>query len=153
MQMSKLESPTTDSLASLLASLPERQRRKILAGLTKAERQRVEFLWPFWARPKQIAPPGTWRTWLILAGRAFGKTRTGAEYVRAAIEGERACRVALVAATAADARDVIVEGESGILAVSPPWNKPVYEPSKRRLTWPSGAIATLYSADDRHDRR
>jgi phage terminase large subunit-like protein len=148
MQMSKLESPTTDSLASLLASLPERQRRKILAGLTKEERQRVEFLWPFWARQKQLAPPGTWRTWLILAGRAFGKTRTGAEYVRAAIEGERACRVALVAATAADARDVIVEGESGILAVSPPWNKPVYEPSKRRLTWPSGAIATLYSADE-----
>jgi hypothetical protein len=57
----------------LLASLPERQRRKILAGLTKEERQRVEFLWPFWARPKQLPPPGTWRTWLILAGRAFGK--------------------------------------------------------------------------------
>ena len=84
----------------------------------------------------------------MLAGRGFGKTRTGAEWVREQVERGGAQRVALVAATAADARDVMVEGESGILAISPPWFRPQYEPSKRRLTWPNGAIATTYSADE-----
>ena len=138
----------TDSLANSLASLPERKKRAILASLTKEEREKLEFLWPFWARPKQLAPSGGWRTWLICAGRAFGKTRSGAEWIRGEVESGRCGRIALVAATAADARDVIVEGESGILAVCPPWNRPIYEPSKRRLTWGSGAIATTYSADE-----
>jgi phage terminase large subunit-like protein len=84
----------------------------------------------------------------LLAGRGFGKTRTGAELVRARVAGWTARRLALVAPTAADARNVMVEGESGILAISPPWDRPRYEPSKRRLTWPNGAIATLYSADE-----
>ena len=70
----------------------------------------------------------------MLAGRGFGKTRTGAEWVRAQVYDTGKRRIALVAPTAADARDVIVEGESGILAVSPEWDKPLYEPSKRRLT-------------------
>ncbi len=135
-------------MASSLASLPAPVRRRILASLTKEERERLEFLWAFWARPSQLPPPGTWRTWLICAGRAYGKTRTGAEYVRAAVEEGTAGRVALVGATAADTRDVIVEGESGLLAVCPPWNRPVYEPSKRRVSWANGAIATLYSADE-----
>ncbi len=60
----------------------------------------------------------------------------------------RGKRIALVAATAADARDVMVEGASGILAIAPPWNRPAFEPSKRRLTWPNGSIATLYSAEE-----
>jgi len=94
-----------------------------------------------------LPPSGDWRTWLLLAGRGFGKTRSGAEFVRIQI-GEGRRRIALVAPTAADARDVMVEGESGILAVSPPWDMPHYEPSKRRLTWPNGAIATTYSADE-----
>lgn len=86
--------------------------------------------------------------WLILAGRGFGKTRTGAESVRAEAERDKSGRIALVGPTAADVRDVMVEGESGILAISPPWFRPTYEPSKRRLTWPNGAIATTYSADE-----
>jgi phage terminase large subunit-like protein len=85
---------------------------------------------------------------LILAGRGWGKTRVAAETVRAWVESGKYGRIALVAETAADARDVIVEGESGILAISPPWNKPVYEPSKRRLTWPNGAVATLYNGTE-----
>ena len=85
---------------------------------------------------------------MLLAGRGFGKTRTGAEFVRAEVEAGRAGRVALVAPTAADARDVMVEGESGLLAICPPSNRPRYEPSKRRVTWDNGAIATLYSADE-----
>lgn len=103
--------------------------------------------WQTWGRPNQQAPGGDWRTWLVLAGRGFGKTRTGAEWVRAQIERGYG-RVALVAPTAADARDVMVEGESGILAISPPWNRPHYEPSKRRITWPNGAMAVAYSADE-----
>lgn len=86
--------------------------------------------------------------WLILAGRGWGKTRTGAEYVRYRVEHCGAQRIGLIAQTTADVRDVIVEGESGILAVSPPWNRPKYEPTKRRLTWPNGAIATTYSGDE-----
>jgi phage terminase large subunit-like protein len=128
--------------------LPERKKRAILESLTKEERARLEFLWPFWAREKQLSPPGPWRTWLICAGRAFGKTRSGAEWIRAQVENGRCGRIALVAATAADARDVIVEGESGLLSVCPHDQRPVYEPSKRRLTWPNGAIATTYSADE-----
>jgi phage terminase large subunit-like protein len=84
----------------------------------------------------------------LLAGRGFGKTRTGAELVRAKVASGRAGRIALVAPTAADARDVIVEGESGLLAIAPPGNRPLYEPSKRRVTWNNGAIATTYSADE-----
>ena len=95
-----------------------------------------------------MPPDGDWRLWLLLAGRGFGKTRTGAEWVRAQVEAGRYARIALVAPTAADARDVMVEGESGILRISPPWFRPTYEPSRRRLTWPNGAIATTYSADE-----
>ncbi len=90
----------------------------------------------FWARPNQLPPKGGWRVWLLLAGRGFGKTRTGAELVRARVAARTARRLALVAPTAADARNVMVEGESGILAISPQWDRPRYEPSKRRLTWP-----------------
>lgn len=105
--------------------------------------------WDFWARPDQLPPPGAWRTWLILAGRGWGKTRTGAEWVREQVKTRRAGRIALVARTASDVRDVIVEGESGILAISPKDERPIWEPSRRRLTWPlTGAIATTYSADE-----
>jgi hypothetical protein len=84
----------------------------------------------------------------VLAGRGFGKTRCAAEWVRHRVETGAARRVALVGATAADVRDVMVEGPSGILAVCPPRDRPRYEPSKRRLTWPGGAVATTYSAEE-----
>lgn len=119
-----------------------------LARLTDQEAEEILYDWDLWARPAQRLPPGDWQTWLTLAGRGWGKTRVGAETVRRKVETGQAGRVALVAATSADARDVMVEGESGILAVSPPWNMPRYEPSKRRLTWPNGAVATTYSADE-----
>jgi phage terminase large subunit-like protein len=100
------------------------------------------------ARPAQRPPAGDWRTWLVLAGRGFGKTRCAAEWIRHRVETGAARRIALVGATAADVRDVMVEGPSGILAVCPPWDRPRYEPSKRRLTWPGGAVATTFSADE-----
>ncbi|GAA4299515.1 terminase family protein [Nibribacter koreensis] len=99
-----------------------------------------------WARDKQLLPEGIWDTWLILAGRGFGKTRTGAETVRVWKEDNPI--IHLVGPTASDARDVMVEGESGILNISPPNDRPVYEPSKRRLTWSNGAKAIIFSADE-----
>jgi phage terminase large subunit-like protein len=112
--------------------------------------EKLQYQWKgFWARPDQIPPEDDdWLTWFIRAGRGFGKTRTGAETVRDMVENHGAKRVAFVAPTAGDCRDVMVEGESGILACCPPWNKPTYEPSKRRLVWPNGALATMYSADE-----
>lgn len=121
----------------------------MLSRLTAEETRNFEWDWVgWWARPNQLPPPGDWNVWLILAGRGFGKTMTLSEWVRAEVEADRAGRIALVAPTAADAREVLVEGPAGILAVSPPWNRPLYEASKRRLTWPNGAIATTYSADE-----
>jgi len=109
----------------------------------------LEHSWAAIARPNQLPPPGDWwQIWLLLAGRGFGKTRTLAEWVCEQVLFGLASRIALVAATAADARDVLVEGESGILAVAPPWFRPIYEPSKRRLTWPNGAIGTTFSAEE-----
>jgi phage terminase large subunit-like protein len=134
--------------AGWLASLPEALRNDLIAALSPLEALALLHDWPFWARESQLAPPGAWRVWLLLAGRGFGKTRTGAELVRARVAIGAARRVALVAPTAADARNVMVEGESGILAISPPGDRPLYEPSKRRLTWANGAVATTYSADE-----
>lgn len=100
--------------------------------------------WADLARPEQRLPDGEWLIWTILAGRGWGKTRTGAEAVNTWARQDSAARVALVAATAADVRDVMVEGESGLCSLYPDID---YEPSKRRLTWPNGAQATTYSAD------
>jgi len=128
--------------------LPKAQQAKILKSLNDQELEALEYDWLTWGRENQLPPPGDWRVWLLLAGRGFGKTRTGAEWIRYQVNHHKRRRVALVAPTAADARDVMVEGESGILAISPEWDRPHYEPSKRRLTWPNGAIATTYSADE-----
>lgn len=111
--------------------------------------------WRFWARPKQLEPEGEWWTaWLAMAGRGFGKTRLGAEWVRDQVCGKtplapgKVRRVALVAETAADGRDVMVAGPSGILAVHPPELRPRYVKSERALHWPNGAIALVFSAED-----
>ncbi|CAN7376269.1 terminase family protein [Bradyrhizobium sp. LjRoot220] len=145
----------------MLASLPESERAAILADLTEAQLESLRWDWSFWARPDQIEPIGSnWNNWLILAGRGYGKTRTGAEWVRQNVCGStplapgRYKQIALIAETAADAREVMVgdgkiPGEgSGLLQVHPKDFRPIYEPSKRRLTWPNGAIATLYNATE-----
>ncbi len=136
------------SLAESLASLTPAKRAKALAGLTEPQAKALLRDWRFWGRPDQHEPSGNWRTWLILAGRGWGKTRTGAETVRRWATSGRFGRIALVARTAADVRDVIVEGESGILAVHDDGERPVWKASMRRLEWPNGAIATTYSADE-----
>jgi phage terminase large subunit-like protein len=117
-------------------------------ALDPIARERLLRRWDVWGRAEQQPPPGEWRTWLILAGRGWGKSRTGAEWVRAMATRGRARRIALVARTAADVRDVLIEGESGLLSIHRADERPVWEPSRRRLTWPNGAIATTYSADE-----
>lgn len=145
--------PTNASLASLVARLPSDQQTRLLTDLTEDELTALEYDWRFWARPNQMPPAKShkglkWLTWLLLAGRGFGKSRTGAEWVRSLVEAGTCGRICLIGPTTADVRDVMIEGESGILSVCPPWNRPKYEPSKRRVTWPNGAIATTYSAEE-----
>lgn len=126
-----------------------KQRTFLQTQLTDEESAVLLYEWHRWARPSQLPPTDPdWLVWLLLAGRGFGKSRTGAEWVRVQAEQDKVARIALIGPTAGDVRDVMVEGESGILAISPPWFRPEYEPSKRRLTWPNGAMATTYSADE-----
>ena len=122
---------------------------EFVAELSDREALELFYDWPTWARPNQLVPPDDWWTvWLILAGRGWGKTRCGAEFVRYHVEKGLAGRIALIAEDAGDARDVMIEGESGILAISHPAMKPTFVPSKRRIEWPNGAIATIYSDND-----
>jgi hypothetical protein len=100
------------------------------------------------ARATQRPPEGDWSRWFLMAGRGFGKTKAGAEWVRHLAETGQAERIALMAPTAAAIRNVMIEGKSGILAVCPPWFRPVYAPSLQRVTWPNGVIAECYSADE-----
>lgn len=120
--------------------------RKLWPLLTHEERARYPDHWAAQARPEQRPPEGDWRRWLILAGRGFGKTRAGAEWVLEIARNVPSARIALVGASLADTRAVMVEGESGILACANNDRRPDYEPSLRRLVWPGGATAFLYSA-------
>jgi len=134
--------------ANSLRQLSKEKRTAFLSGLSDLEASVLLHDWRFWARGNQLAPKGNWSHWLLLAGRGFGKTRAGAEWVRELAENGHAKRIALVAPTLSDARSVMVEGDSGLLAIAPPWSRPKFEPSKRTLTWPSGTVATLYGAEE-----
>lgn len=116
----------------------EKQRR--LVGKQKYD-------WLAKARPSQLPPPGDWRTWLILAGRGFGKTRTGAETIRQWVCQGRYKRIALIGASIQEVQKVMIEGESGLLAVHPKAEAPTFQASKRQLIWPNGAVALLYGAE------
>lgn len=147
------------SEAEIFAQLPLEEQDKFYATLSPKEAAALEYSWEFWSRPEQRAPGGKWKSWLILAGRGFGKTRAGAEWVRQMVCGPtpeapgRCKRIALIGETAKDTRDVMVEGDSGILGVHPPEFRPLYEPSKARLTWPNGAEATMYNATEPNQLR
>ena len=125
-------------------------------SLTEAEKAELRWHWDFWARPNQKAPEGDWNNWLVLAGRGFGKTRMGSEWIREGVCGSTPMgsgpkgwgRIALVAETAADARDVMVLGDSGILACHPKDFRPEWSPTNRCLTWPNGAKAWVYNATE-----
>ena len=135
-------------LAASLASQPPHLVRTFLEGLSGPELSFLAHDWQFWARASQLPPQGDWTTWLILGGRGAGKTRAGAEWVRAAVEQKRAGNIALVGETYADARDVMVDGTSGLRALGARHVRPRYEATRRRLLWPNGAVASLFSATD-----
>ena len=132
------------SLAQQLAELDDDARAEALEGLDPED---LLFDWAFWSRPEQQEPSEDWWTiWAIVAGRGVGKTRSGSEWVRDKAKTPNT-RIALVGRTSADGRDVMVEGESGIMNIHPPSEQPSYSPANRRITWPNGSIATTFSAD------
>lgn len=135
------------SPAQLLAQLPHSDQARLLRSISVQGKGQLRFHWPYWARGNQLAPPGDWRFWLVNAGRGFGKTRMGAEWIRQQQLGG-VQRLGLIAETAGDGRNVMVEGPAGLLQCYPPTDRPKYEPSKRRITWRNGAVATTYSGDE-----
>src|SRR5690348_11165131 len=131
----------SDSLARIAARRVGSDR--LAEAFTAEEWQALQYDWPTWARPEQLPPPGDWLLWLLLAGRGFGKSRTGAEWCRQQAKDQPGSHGALIAPTAADARDVMVKA---LLACTPEDEGLLYEPSKRALTWRNGTTATVYSA-------
>ena len=140
--------------AGWLACAEPEEVDEFLGGLSDNALASLPWLFDFWALPHQLPPEGDWKTWVIMGGRGAGKTRAGAEWVRALVEGAtpeapgRASRVALVSETFDQARDVMVFGDSGILACSPPDRRPLWEAGRRRLVWANGATAQVYSGHE-----
>ncbi len=140
--------------AGWIASADAATRDAFLDGLSEGELLALPYLFEFWALDHQLPPDGNWRTWVIMGGRGAGKTRAGAEWVRSMVEGARpgdpgrARRVAIVGETIDQAREVMVFGESGILATSPPDRRPDWVAGRRMLCWPNGATAQIFSAHD-----
>ena len=140
--------------AGWLACAAPEEVDEFLSGLTPNALMALPWLFEFWALPHQLPPVGDWKTWVIMGGRGAGKTRAGSEWVRAMVEGDtpeapgRCRRIALVGETYDQAREVMVMGDSGILACSPPDRRPAWEATRRRLVWPNGATATVYSATE-----
>jgi phage terminase large subunit-like protein len=140
------EASENESDAERFAALPAAQRAERLKVESAEVWAARELDWAWWQRPNQRPPEGDWTIWLVMAGRGFGKTRMGAEWVRAMAQSQAGLRIALVGATLAEVRSVMVEGECGLLALAPDAARPLFEPSLKRLTWPNGTIAELYSA-------
>ncbi len=141
--------PATNSSGSSLASkfraLPLAERKRRLAKLSENEALAVMHDWNFWARPAQMLPAGDWDTWLVMAGRGFGKTRTGAETVRMWIKDNSI--VNIIAPTIGDIHKVVLDGPGGIMAVCPPAERPRFQSKDMTLVWPNGAKSLLFSAE------
>ena len=151
---STLTQPDLRSGADWIACETAEVHKSFLDDLTEGELLALPFMFDFWAMPHQLPPEGTWRSWVIMGGRGAGKTRAGAEWVRAQVEGSRPndsgrCRrIALVGETLDQVREVMVFGDSGILACSPPDRRPEWHATRRMLIWPNGATAQAFSAHD-----
>lgn len=147
------------SAGGWLACAPPQIQAEFLESLSDSALAALPWLFEFWALPHQLPPEGAWRSWAILGGRGAGKTRAGAEWVRAEVEGARpldpgrARRVALVGETFDQVREVMVMGPSGIIACSPPDRRPIWEATRRRLVWPNGAVAQAFSAQEPENLR
>lgn len=130
--------------------MSEAERTKLLAHLNeKLDDQtayRLKYDWSIWARPEQLPPPGDWAYWAVIAGRGFGKTRTGSEWVRKEIKTKKL--VNLMGSTADDVRDIMIEGESGILRCCPADERPIYKKHEAKLVWPNGAESLCFTAEE-----
>ena len=124
----------------------QKVRQMLSEELDQDQKNDFDYLWEYSARENQLPPPGDWRVWMIMAGRGFGKTRAGAEWVRMIADANPDARIALVSSSLAEARAVMVEGESGLLAICRPGHKPHFEPSLHRVRFANGAQAQLFSA-------
>lgn len=138
----------------MIASATPQEQTTFLAGLSDTALRGLPYLWDFWALDHQRPPQGAWRNWVILGGRGAGKTRAGAEWVRAMVEGSkpldkgRCSRVGLIGETIEQVREVMIFGESGITSCAPPDRQPEWSATRKMLTWPNGATAHVYSAHD-----
>lgn len=139
------KSTRTDWTAHALAALPRADAAAILGRWKPKDFARHYQSWDFWRRADQYPPPGDWHVWLVMAGRGYGKTRMGAEWVHEKASMHGGARIALVGASQMEVRQIMVEGESGLLGL-PGAKGLVWEPSLRRVTWPNGAQAAAYSA-------
>jgi phage terminase large subunit-like protein len=137
-----------EALITELLRLSPDDRARVVMGMTPAEATAILYDWRVWARPKQVAPPGRWQTWLNMAGRGYGKTRVGAEFIQDAARRTTTGRLFLLGATTDDVRETMIWGESGIMAVAPPHFRPRHEVQRRRLVWPNGATARLFSGEE-----
>ncbi len=150
--MARNPQPSTSSRGAWLrrpGAQADAEREELARQLAPHELAALgSYYWEGWARDEQLPPREAWRTWLICAGRGFGKTRAGAEWVRDVARNDGNARIALVGASLTEVRNVMVEGDSGVLAAAPGALAPVFEPSLRKLTWENGAIAWLYSAGE-----
>ena len=121
------------------------EQEEFYRSLSPAALASLKYDWDFWSRPNQLPPEGGWNTWLVMAGRGFGKTRMGSEWIRKLAHDFPGCRIALVAETAADARDVMIKGDSGLLSVDPTLDDDCWSPTNRCLSWPNGSRAFTYN--------
>ena len=135
------------TIVQQLAGLRDEEIRQVLRDLSRAQMRELERRWYGFENDGQREPPGGWRIWLIRAGRGFGKTRAGSEWVSEVARSNGDARIALVAATQADGQRVMIEGPSGLLAVAHHGEEPRWVKGKRELRFSSGAVATLYSAE------
>ncbi len=133
---------------SMIASMPEDKFLTFLNSLPNHLAGHLVNNWDLFARSDQKPPHSDWLIWLLMGGRGSGKTRAGAEWVREQVQNFGKRRVALVAPSYTDAREVMIDGESGLLSVGYPQERPVYLSSRRRLEWPNGAVGHVFSAED-----
>ena len=138
---------TRRELIAALVAVPAHQRWLIVRRLTNAQRHQLLIDWAGWAHDGQVPPATAWRVWMMQAGRGFGKTRAGAEWVAGLARAQPDAHIALVGATLNEARRVMVEGSSGLLAVAQFDRQVKWRPTLNSITFASGATATLYSAE------
>src|ERR1700754_1771548 len=143
-KMKKADAP--NCAAASLCSLPPAQLERLTKTWTPSQLDDLLSDWRLWGREPQLAPPGSWRTWVFMGGRGAGKTRAGAEWVSELARYGRAGRIALIAPTFHDVREVMIEGASGLRAL--PYPRPQYEANRKRVVWANGAQAYCFSAED-----